>query len=28
MLDFNQQPQAACDAPRWKVNPDYSLDLG
>jgi gamma-glutamyltranspeptidase/glutathione hydrolase len=27
MLDFNQQPQAACDAPRWKVNPDYSLDL-
>lgn len=27
MLDFNQQPQAACDAPRWKVNRDYSLDL-
>lgn len=27
MLDFNQQPQAACDAPRWKVNRDFTLDL-
>lgn len=27
MLDYQQQPQAACDAPRWKVNQDYSLDI-
>ncbi|TCW13542.1 gamma-glutamyltransferase 2 [Raoultella sp. BIGb0138] len=27
MLDFHQQPQAACDAPRWKVNRDFTLDL-
>ena len=27
MLDYRQQPQAACDAPRWKVNPDFSVDL-
>lgn len=27
MLDYHQQPQSACDAPRWKVNPDYSLDI-
>ncbi len=27
MLDFGQQPQAACDAPRWKVNRDFSVDL-
>ncbi len=27
MLDYRQQPQAACDAPRWKVNRDFSLDL-
>ncbi|MGF6408481.1 gamma-glutamyltransferase family protein [Paraburkholderia sp. MM5482-R1] len=27
MLDYGQQPQAACDAPRWKVNPDFTLDL-
>ncbi len=27
MLDYSQQPQAACDAPRWKVNKDYSVDL-
>lgn len=27
MLDYQQQPQAACDAPRWKVNKDFSLDL-
>jgi len=27
MLDYRQQPQAACDAPRWKINPDFSLDV-
>lgn len=27
MLDYHQQPQAACDAPRWKVNRDFSVDL-
>ena len=27
MLDYGQQPQAACDAPRWKVNPDFSVDI-
>lgn len=27
MLDFHQQPQTACDAPRWKVNRDFTLDL-
>ena len=27
MLDGRQQPQAACDAPRWKVNRDFSIDL-
>lgn len=27
MLDYQQQPQAACDAPRWKVNRDFSLDV-
>lgn len=27
MVDHNQQPQAACCAPRWKVNRDYSLDI-
>ena len=27
MLDYNQQPQAACDGPRWKVNRDFSLDV-
>ncbi|MEC5318380.1 gamma-glutamyltransferase [Brenneria populi subsp. brevivirga] len=27
MLDFHQQPQAACDAPRWKINRDFTLDL-
>jgi gamma-glutamyltranspeptidase/glutathione hydrolase len=26
MLDYGQQPQAACDAPRWKVNRDFTLD--
>lgn len=26
-IDHRQQPQAACDAPRWKVNHDYSVDL-
>jgi len=27
MLSYCQQPQAACDAPRWKVNRDFSLDV-
>ena len=27
MLDYKQQPQAACDAPRWKVNRDFTLDI-
>ena len=27
MLDYHQQPQAACDAPRWKVNRDFTLDI-
>jgi len=27
MLDYAQQPQAACDAPRWKVNRDFTVDL-
>ena len=27
MLAYRQQPQAACDAPRWKVNRDFSLDV-
>jgi len=27
MLDYAQQPQAACDAPRWKVNRDFTLDI-
>lgn len=27
MIDYDQQPQAACCAPRWKVNRDYSLDI-
>lgn len=27
MLDYSQQPQAACDAPRWKVNRDFTIDL-
>ena len=27
MLLYRQQPQAACDAPRWKVNRDFSLDV-
>ena len=26
-LCSRQQPQAACDAPRWKVNRDFSLDV-
>ena len=24
---YHQQPQAACDAPRWKVNRDFSVNL-
>jgi gamma-glutamyltranspeptidase / glutathione hydrolase len=27
MLAYGQQPQAACDAPRWKVNRGLSVDL-
>jgi len=27
MLSYRQQPQAACDAPRWKVNRDFTLDV-
>ncbi|AUL47425.1 gamma-glutamyltransferase [Bordetella trematum] len=27
MLDYHQNPQAACCAPRWKVNRDFSLDV-
>jgi gamma-glutamyltranspeptidase/glutathione hydrolase len=27
MIDYHQNPQAACCAPRWKVNRDYTLDL-
>jgi gamma-glutamyltranspeptidase/glutathione hydrolase len=27
MLDYGQQPQAACDAPRWKLNPDFTIDV-
>jgi len=27
MLDYGQQPQAACDAPRWKWNNGLSLDV-
>ena len=27
MLKYGQQPQAACDAPRWKVNHDFTLDV-
>jgi gamma-glutamyltranspeptidase/glutathione hydrolase len=27
MLDYGQQPQAACDAPRWKINADFTVDV-
>ena len=27
LLDYGQQPQAACDAPRWKVTRDFGLDV-
>lgn len=27
MLDYGQQPQAACDAPRWKWNHGVSVDV-
>ncbi len=27
MIDYHQQPQAACCAPRWKVNRDFTLDV-
>jgi gamma-glutamyltranspeptidase/glutathione hydrolase len=26
LVDYHQQPQAACDAPRWKINADFSVD--
>ncbi|TAM86474.1 MAG: gamma-glutamyltransferase family protein [Candidimonas sp.] len=27
MIDYGQQPQAACSAPRWKINRDFSIDV-
>ncbi|HKX96040.1 MAG TPA: gamma-glutamyltransferase family protein [Methylibium sp.] len=27
MIDHRQSPQAACDAPRWRVNPDGTLNV-
>lgn len=27
IVDFDQNPQAACDAPRWRVNPGLSINL-
>ena len=27
IFDYGQNPQAACDAPRWIVNPDSSINL-
>jgi gamma-glutamyltranspeptidase/glutathione hydrolase len=27
MIDYRQNPQAASDAPRWIVNPDFSIGL-
>ena len=27
MLDYGQQPQAACDAPRWKWNQGLAIDM-
>ena len=27
IFDYGQNPQAACDAPRWIVNQDFSIDL-
>ncbi|MDR3073247.1 MAG: gamma-glutamyltransferase family protein [Deltaproteobacteria bacterium] len=27
MVDYNQQPQTACDAPRFKINTDFSVNL-
>jgi gamma-glutamyltranspeptidase/glutathione hydrolase len=27
MLTYRQQPQSACDAPRWKLNRDFTLDV-
>jgi gamma-glutamyltranspeptidase/glutathione hydrolase len=27
MLAYDQQPQAACCAPRWKLNRDFTLDV-
>jgi gamma-glutamyltranspeptidase/glutathione hydrolase len=27
IFDYDQNPQAACDAPRWIVNRDFSIHL-
>jgi gamma-glutamyltranspeptidase/glutathione hydrolase len=27
MIDYHQNPQAACDAPRWKVNRGLAVDV-
>jgi gamma-glutamyltranspeptidase/glutathione hydrolase len=27
IFDYGQNPQAACDAPRWIVNHDFSISL-
>jgi gamma-glutamyltranspeptidase/glutathione hydrolase len=27
IFDYGQNPQAACDAPRWIVNRDFSISL-
>jgi gamma-glutamyltranspeptidase/glutathione hydrolase len=27
MVDYGQHPQAACDAPRWKVNRGLAVDV-
>ncbi|MDR2572843.1 MAG: gamma-glutamyltransferase family protein [Desulfovibrio sp.] len=27
MVDYRQQPQAACDAPRFKINRDFSVNI-
>lgn len=27
LFDYGQNPQAACDAPRWRIEPDFSVAL-
>jgi len=27
MLDYHQNPQAACDAPRWRYNEGFSINV-